>query len=99
MEQRKGTTTKRDEIIRYERNIRKNWKTETRRNNLKKKFICFPMPYMNGTLHLGHGYTISKAMFISEFYRLNGYNVLFPFAYHGTGSPIVACAAKLQFEL
>lgn len=97
----KGTpTTKRDEIIRIEQEIRKKWKTEIRRNsNLKKKFITFCMPYQNGTLHLGHAYTISKAMFISEFYRINGYNVLFPFAFHGTGLPIYICAAKLKSEL
>lgn len=69
------------------------------RDSREKFFATFPYPYMNGTLHLGHAFTLSKAIFISEFQRLNGKNVLFPFAFHGTGMPIVACAAKLKNEL
>lgn len=100
MEEKESSTIKRDEIIKIEKEIRSTWKSEARKNNnQKKKFITFCMPYMNGTLHLGHAYTLSKAMFLSEFYRINGYNVLFPFAFHGTGTPIWACAAKLKLEL
>jgi leucyl-tRNA synthetase len=99
-QKREKPTTKRDEIIKIEREIRSKWNTKVvRSDNKNKKFITVPIPYMNGTLHLGHGYTISKAIFISEFYRLKGYNVLFPFGYHGTGMPIVASAAKLKGEL
>ena len=31
--------------------------------------------------------------------KLCGYNVLFPFGFHGTGTPIVACANKLKESL
>src|SRR5437879_523717 len=92
---------KRDKILEIEALMRerKKWDVKVKRNGCDKKFITFPYPYVNGTLHLGHAYTISKAMFSAEFYRLLGYNVLFPFSFHGTGMPIVASAAKLEYEL
>lgn len=64
----------------------------------QKKFITFPYPYMNGRLHLGHGLTILNADMQARFYVSCGYNVLFPFAYHGSGMPIVAIYVKKQVE-
>src|SRR5947209_7822052 len=97
---REAKTTNRDTILEIEKSVRATWKTEARRDPERKKyFATFPYPYMNGTLHLGHSLTASRAVFLAEFYRLNGHNVLFPFAFHGTGMPIVACAAKLRDEL
>ena len=54
----------------------------------------FPYPYMNGRLHLGHAFSLTKAEFSARFHRLLGDNVLFPFAFHCTGMPIQvrACA-------
>lgn len=63
-----------------------------------KKFITFPYPYMNGRLHLGHAYTILSADMLARYYESKGYNVLFPFSFHGSGMPIVACAAKICRE-
>ncbi|MCL4344039.1 MAG: leucine--tRNA ligase [Nitrososphaerota archaeon] len=60
-----------------------------------KKFVTFPIPYMNGPLHLGHAYTISRADAYARYYRLRGYNVLFPQAWHWTGQPIVSAAERL----
>jgi len=68
-------------------------------NKLPKFFATFPYPYMNGVLHLGHAYTVSKLDFYCRYMRQQGYNVLFPFAWHGTGMPIVACANKLKDAL
>lgn len=57
-----------------------------------KWFGTFPYPYMNGSLHLGHAFTISKVEFAAGFERLRGKNVLFPLGYHATGMPIkVSC--------
>lgn len=61
--------------------------------------VTFPYPYMNGKLHLGHLYTISKADFCSYFKKQQGMNALFPFGFHGTGMPISASAYKLRQEL
>jgi leucyl-tRNA synthetase len=65
----------------------------------KKKLITFPYPYMNGVLHLGHAYTLLCADIQARYYKMKGYDVLFPFGFHGSGMPIVACAIKLQREL
>ncbi|AYV84764.1 MAG: leucyl-tRNA synthetase [Hyperionvirus sp.] len=93
-------TANRDRLVEIEKKVRGEWKCDVRHDFEKKKmFITFPYPYMNGTLHLGHGFTVSKAIFSAEFYRLQGYNVLFPFAFHGSGMPIVASAARLKVEL
>jgi leucyl-tRNA synthetase len=70
-------------------------------NNMpkKKKFITFPYPYMNGILHLGHAYTLLSADIQARYYKMKGYDVLFPFGFHGSGMPIVSCANKLKYEL
>lgn len=66
----------------------------------REKFIVtFPYPYMNGRLHLGHTFTISKCEFAVGFHRLKGKRCLFPFGFHASGMPIKACADKLAREM
>ncbi|GAB5036684.1 leucine--trna cytoplasmic, partial [Nannochloropsis oceanica] len=68
--------------------------------NPKPKFLAtFPYPYMNGRLHLGHAYSMTKAEFAVRFHRLLGENALFPFGFHCTGMPIQAAANKLKAEM
>lgn len=38
--------------------------------------------YMNGSLHLGHGFTISKIEFLTGFERMKGKRALWPFGFH-----------------
>ncbi|WOO76690.1 Putative leucine--tRNA ligase, cytoplasmic [Vanrija pseudolonga] len=64
-----------------------------------KWFGTFPYAYMNGSLHLGHAFTISKIEFASGFERMRGKRVLFPVGYHATGMPIKASADKLIREM
>ena len=54
---------------------------------------------MNGLLHLGHAFSLSKLEFAAAFARLSGRRVLFPQAFHCTGMPIKACADKLTYEI
>ena len=61
--------------------------------SVSNKLVCrymvtFPYPYMNGQLHLGHTFTISKCEFAVGFQRLKGKKCLFPFGFHVTGMPI-----------
>lgn len=65
----------------------------------EKFFGNFPFPYMNGYLHLGHAFSISKLEFAAAYHRLRGANVLLPFAFHCTGMPIKASADKLSREM
>ncbi len=54
---------------------------------------------MNGRLHLGHAFTITKADFAAGYQMLKGRRTLFPFAFHCTGMPIQAAANKLKREI
>jgi leucyl-tRNA synthetase len=53
-----------------------------------KWFGNWPFPYMNGALHLGHAFTISKVEFAAGYQRMLGKRVLFPHGFHVTGLPI-----------
>ena len=54
---------------------------------------------MNGLLHLGHAFSLSKLEFAAAHRRLCGDKVLFPQAFHCTGMPIKACADRLAQEM
>lgn len=64
-----------------------------------KYFATFPYPYMNGKLHLGHSFSISKVEFAVAYQRLLDKRCLFPLGFHCTGMPILACADKLKREI
>lgn len=64
-----------------------------------KFFGTFPYPYMNGLLHLGHAFSLSKLEFAAAYRRLRGHRVLFPQAWHCTGMPIQAAATRLGREM
>ena len=55
--------------------------------------------YSNGHLHIGHAFSLTKAVFRAQYERHQGKNVLFPFAFHCTGMPIQAAANKLKSEM
>lgn len=67
--------------------------------NQEKYFATFPYPYMNGKLHLGHSFSISKVEYAIAYQRLLGKKCLFPLGFHCTGMPILACADKLKREI
>ncbi|MBI2573551.1 leucine--tRNA ligase [Candidatus Woesearchaeota archaeon] len=62
----------------------------------KKYYLTTPYPYMSGLLHLGHLFTYMAPEAIARFKRMQGHNVLFKFAFHCTGTPIVAAAQRVK---
>ena len=62
----------------------------------EKFFITIPYPYLNGNLHAGHTRTFTIGDVVARFKRMMGYNVLFPMAFHATGTPIVGLAEQIQ---
>lgn len=63
--------TKKDTLRKLEQEVQEYWESEKifeedaptdgRVGNVEEKyFATFPFPYMNGRLHLGHTFTISK---------------------------------------
>jgi len=61
----------------------------------KKFFVTFPYPYINGPLHFGHAFTASRVDIYARFKRMQGYNVLFPWAWHWTGQPLIGASQRV----
>uniref|UniRef100_A0A8C7Z0M3 Leucine--tRNA ligase, cytoplasmic n=1 Tax=Oryzias sinensis TaxID=183150 RepID=A0A8C7Z0M3_9TELE len=106
---RKGTA-KLDYLRKIELDIQEKWEKEKtferdapttvgESSNKNKYFVTFPYPYMNGRLHLGHTFSLSKCEFAVGYQSLKGRKCLFPFGLHCTGMPIKACADKLKREM
>lgn len=83
-----------------EQKWQKNWDKakifEANPDKRKKFFITFPYPYMNGSPHIGHLYSMMRAEVFARYKRMKGFNVLFPQGWHCTGSPIVAAARRVE---
>lgn len=97
-------TAKRDSLIGIEARIQAQWEVEKpfevdAQDPREKYMVSFPYPYMNGRLHLGHSFSLSKVEFAAGYQRLKNKNVLFPFAFHCTGMPIKASADKIKREV
>ena len=61
----KKTTARRDKLIEFEHRAQFIWRRENffkvaPNPNAPKYFETFPYPYMNGKLHLGHAFSLSK---------------------------------------
>ncbi|KAL1773754.1 leucine-tRNA ligase, cytoplasmic isoform X1 [Sigmodon hispidus] len=110
MAERKGTA-KLDFLKKIEIEVQQKWEAEKvfevdashlvkqKQTSKDKYFVTFPYPYMNGRLHLGHTFSLSKCEFAAGYQRLKGKICLFPFGLHCTGMPIKACADKLKREM
>ncbi|KAI4462763.1 leucyl-trna synthetase [Holotrichia oblita] len=106
--ERKGTF-KVQYLQQIEKEVQDKWKNEEihkidapiePKKSPNEKFMCtVPYPYMNGRLHLGHAFSISKCEFAVRYQRMKGKHALFPFGFHCTGMPIKACADKLKREM
>jgi len=101
-------TEKRDTLIADEKRFQKEWEESkvfyqnapaSEGDNQPKFFGTMAYPYMNGTLHAGHAFTMSKVEFMTGFARMEGKRALFPQGYHCTGMPIKAAADKLAREV
>ncbi|MCJ7720829.1 leucine--tRNA ligase [Candidatus Bathyarchaeota archaeon] len=84
-----------------EQKWRKKWETakifEADPDQTRKKcFITFPFSYMNGPLHVGHGFTATRVDAYARFKRMQGYNVLFPWAWHWTGETIAGASERIK---
>ena len=69
---------------------------ETDPDDKPKKFITVAYPYPNSPQHIGHGRTYTLADVHARYYRMQGYNVLFPMAFHYTGTPILGMAKRVE---
>ena len=65
-------------------------------NDKEKKFITVAYPYPNSPQHIGHGRTYTITDVHARYYRMKGYNVLFPMGFHYTGTPILGMAKRVE---
>jgi leucyl-tRNA synthetase len=61
----------------------------------EKKYITAAFPYPNSPQHIGHGRTYTTADVYARYLRMSGFHVLFPMAFHVTGTPILAMAKRI----
>ncbi|WP_115863200.1 leucine--tRNA ligase [Halorussus litoreus] len=59
-------------------------------------FVTVPYPYPSGGMHIGHARTYTVPDVYARYRRLQGDNVLFPIAWHVTGTPIVGAVERLK---
>ena len=62
----------------------------------KKFFITSPYPYASGPSHIGHGRSFVNGDVFARYYRAKGYNVLYPMAFHITGTPVLAISSSIE---
>ena len=85
-------------------NIEKKWQKkwadaklfESNPDEREKLFITVAFPYPSGAMHIGHGRTYTVPDVYARFKRMEGYNVLFPMAWHVTGAPVIGIADRIQ---
>jgi leucyl-tRNA synthetase len=64
-------------------------------SEVPKFFITIAYPYPNMPLHVGHGRPFTLTDVYARFKRMHGFNVLFPMAFHYTGTPVLAIAKRV----
>ncbi|MEZ3114637.1 leucine--tRNA ligase [Halobaculum sp. MBLA0147] len=59
-------------------------------------FVTVPYPYPSGGMHLGHCRTYTVPDVYARYRRQQGDNVLYPMAWHVTGTPIIGAVERLK---
>ncbi len=62
----------------------------------EKIFITSPYPYASGPTHIGHGRSFVNGDVFARYYRAKDYNVLYPMAFHITGTPVLAISSSIE---
>ncbi|MEM3399655.1 MAG: leucine--tRNA ligase [Candidatus Micrarchaeia archaeon] len=68
---------------------------ESNPKEIKKFYLTAAFPYPNSPQHIGHARTYTTTDVYARYMRLKGFNVLFPMAFHVTGTPILAMAKRI----
>ncbi|ASI13875.1 leucyl-tRNA synthetase [Candidatus Mancarchaeum acidiphilum] len=64
-------------------------------NDKEGILVTAAFPYVDMPLHIGHLRTYGTADFYARYKRMRGFNVLYPMAFHKTGTPILAISKRI----
>ncbi|NIO22145.1 MAG: leucine--tRNA ligase [Candidatus Aenigmarchaeota archaeon] len=87
------------------RKIESKWQEKWKRSKVfepkaekkrKKFFFTTPYPYISGSLHIGHGRAVTESDIYVRYMRMKGLNVLYPLAFHITGTPILGISSAIR---
>ncbi|KXB02253.1 hypothetical protein AKJ45_01570 [candidate division MSBL1 archaeon SCGC-AAA261F19] len=80
----------------WQRVWRENETFKASQGSKPKFFLTVAYPYVSGPMHVGHARTYTVPDIIARYKRMCGFNVLFPMAFHFTGTPLVGAATRVQ---
>ena len=87
-------------VTELEKKWQKKWQDakifESNPDEREKMYLTVAFPYPSGAMHVGHGRTYTVPDVYARFKRMQGYNVLFPMAWHVTGAPVVGIAKRIE---
>lgn len=87
-------------VTEIEKKWQKKWQDaklfESNPDDREKMYLTVAFPYPSGAMHVGHGRTYTVPDVYARFKRMQGYNVLFPMAWHVTGAPVVGIAKRIE---
>jgi leucyl-tRNA synthetase len=89
------------DISKIENKWQKEWEKskifEVEADKKKEKlFFTMPYPYISGSLHIGQGRCAINVDIFSRYKRMRGFNVMFPMAFHITGTPVLGISAAIK---
>ena len=83
-----------------EKKWQKKWEAakifEVKEEKKEKFFITTPYPYISGSLHIGHARVVIEADVFSRYQRMLNKNVLFPLAFHISGTPVLSISLAIK---
>ncbi len=69
---------------------------EVEPSDKKPLLVTAAFPYVNSPQHIGHVRTYGTADTYARYKRMRGFNVLYPMAFHATGTPLLAFAKRIK---
>ena len=61
----------------------------------EKYYLTVAYPYPSGAMHVGHGRTYIVPDVLARYQRMKGKQVLFPMAFHVTGTPVIGISKRI----
>lgn len=85
------------DIRKYEEKYCEEWKHsfEADPAGNEKFYLNVAYPYPSGAMHVGHGRTYIVPDVIARFWRMKGKQVLYPMAFHVTGTPVIGISKRI----